>query len=104
MSGTASIVGHETVFPGDPARQTAETMRNVEAVLDAAGVPGQGGPLGARLTSLRVYVRFPDQLDTIRGAILASTRSAVPTAWIQAEICREELLVEIEATARTRRG
>ena len=103
VSGTASIVGHESVFPGDPARQTEETMRNVEAVLDAAGVPGRGGSLGARLGSLRVYVRFPEQLDAIRAAVLASTGTAVPTAWLEAEICREELLVEIEATARPRR-
>ena len=104
VSGTASIVGHESVFPGDPARQTEETMRNIEAVLDAAGVPGGEGPLGPRLGSLRVYVRFPDQQEAIRDAILRSTRTAVPTTWIQAEICREELLVEIEATARTRRA
>jgi enamine deaminase RidA (YjgF/YER057c/UK114 family) len=99
VSGTASIVGHESVFPGDPVRQVQETMRNVEAVLDTAGVPGRGGPLGPRLRSLRVYVRFPDQLDAIRAAVLESTGTAVPTSWLQGEICREELLVEIEATA-----
>jgi enamine deaminase RidA (YjgF/YER057c/UK114 family) len=104
VSGTASIVGHESVFAGDPTRQTEETMRNVEAVLDTAGVPGRGGPLGPRLRSLRVYVRFPDQVEAIRSAVLASTGTAVPTVWLQAEICREELLVEIEATARDRRG
>jgi chorismate lyase/3-hydroxybenzoate synthase len=102
VSGTASIVGHESVFPGDAARQTEETMRNIEVVLDAAGVPGRGGPIGPRLRSLRVYVRFPDQLETIRAAIEAATRSTVPTVWLQAEVCRPELLVEIEATARTR--
>jgi len=79
-------------------------MRNVEAVLNTAGVPGQGEPLGPRLDALRVYVRFPNQQDAIRDAISTSTQAAVPTAWFQAEICREELLVEIEATARTRRG
>jgi enamine deaminase RidA (YjgF/YER057c/UK114 family) len=99
VSGTASIVGHESVFPGDPGRQTEEAMRNVEAVLDTAGVQGRGGPLGARLRSLRVYVRFPEQTEAIRRAILAAAGSAVPTAFLQAEICREELLVEIEATA-----
>ena len=104
VSGTASIVGHDSVFPGDPTRQAGETMRNVEAVLDEAGVLGQGGPLGPRLKSLRVYVRFPDQVDAIRASILANTGTAVPTAWLQAEVCREELLVEIEATARARRG
>jgi chorismate lyase/3-hydroxybenzoate synthase len=104
VSGTASIVGHASVFPGDPARQTEETMRNVETVLDAAGVPGRGGPMGARLGSLRVYVRFPDQLDAIRAAIRARAGTAVPTVCLQAEICREELLVEIEATARPQLG
>jgi enamine deaminase RidA (YjgF/YER057c/UK114 family) len=104
VSGTASIVGHESVFPGDPARQTEETMRNVEAVLDAAEVPGSGGPLGSRLRSLRVYVRFPSDLDAIRGAILARAGGDLPTAWLQAEICRQELLVEVEATARTGPG
>jgi chorismate lyase/3-hydroxybenzoate synthase len=104
VSGTASIVGYESVFPGDPARQTAETMRNIESVLDAAGVPGRGGPLGPRLTSLRVYVRFPAQQPAIRETIEAFTGTTVPTTWLQAEICREELLVEIEATARAAPG
>jgi len=102
VSGTASIVGHESLFSGDPARQTEETMRNIEAVLDEAGVPGRGGPLGERLESLRVYVRFPEQLEVIRAAVLASTGAAVPTAWLQAEVCREELLVEIEAIGLAR--
>jgi len=104
VSGTASIVGHESVFPGDPSRQTEETMSNIEAVLDSAGVPGRGGPLGARIGSLRVYVRFPGQLDAISHAVRASAGQDVPTAWLQAEICREELLVEIEATSRSPRG
>ena len=101
ISGTASIVGHESVFPGQPALQAKEAMRNVEAVLDAAGVPGRGGALGPRLRSLRIYVRVPRQLEAIRTAVIACAGPAVPTAWLQAEICREELLVEIEATART---
>ena len=100
VSGTASIVGHESTFPGDPVGQTAETLRNIAAVLDAAGVPGPGDSLGSRLESLRVYLRFPAQLEAIREAIATSTESPVATAWLQAEICREELLVEIEATAQ----
>jgi len=99
VSGTASIVGHESVFPGEPARQAEETIRNIEAVLDAAGVPGRGGPLGARLSSLRVYVRRPEDLDAIRGAVSGRAGPEVPTVWLQAEVCRRELLVEIEAIA-----
>ena len=77
-------------------------MRNIEAVLDAAGVPGHGGPLGPRLDALRVYVRVPAQQAAIRSAIVARTRTVVPTTWMQAEVCREELLVEIEAIAHLR--
>jgi enamine deaminase RidA (YjgF/YER057c/UK114 family) len=101
VSGTSSIVGHESLFPGDPVRQTAESMRNIESVLDTASVPGRGGPLGPRLRSLRVYVRFPEQLPEIRLALCERVGPDVPTSWLQAEICREELLVEIEATATT---
>jgi chorismate lyase/3-hydroxybenzoate synthase len=104
VSGTASIVGHESRFPGDPVRQTEESLRNIEAVLDESGVPGRGGMLGDRLASLRVYVRFPEQHGVIRAAVSTMTGRAVPTTWLQAEICREELLVEIEAIGLARNG
>ena len=104
VSGTASIVGHESVYPGDPARQAQESLCNVAAVLDAADVPGREGPLASRLLSMRVYVRHPEQLPTIRAAVVHAAGGEVPTAWLQAEICRRELLVEIEATARPPAG
>jgi len=36
VSGTASIVGHETIHQGDVAAQTRETMANIDALLDEA--------------------------------------------------------------------
>lgn len=102
VSGTASIVGHESVHPGDPARQTEETLTNIASVLDSAGVPGTGGPLGPRLDSLRVYARHPGDLDAIRSVVSNATGGSVPAAWLQGDICREDLLVEIEAVARPR--
>ena len=36
ISGTASIVGHETIHPGDVRAQTRETMANINALLDEA--------------------------------------------------------------------
>lgn len=98
VSGTASIRGHESVFPGDPAAQTEETLRNIESVLDAAGIEGAGRPLGTRLDALRIYVRDDRDLESVRGMIERSLGRVVPALWVQAEICREELLVEIEAT------
>jgi chorismate lyase / 3-hydroxybenzoate synthase len=98
VSGTASIRGHESVFPGDPAAQTEETLRNIASVLDAAGIGGAGRPLGTRLDALRIYVRHDGDRAAVLNAIERSLGRAVPSVWLQAEICREELLVEIEAT------
>lgn len=103
VSGTASIVGHESVHPGDPVGQTAETMANIEAVLDAAGAPGAGAPLVDRLDTLRVYVRVPEQVDAIRATVARCCGGPVPAAWLQAEVCRRDLLVEIEAVSRAAR-
>lgn len=98
VSGTASIVGHESVHLGDPGRQTGETMSNIEAVLDAAGFPGASEPLGPRLDALRVYVRHPEDAEAVRRVVSRIVGPDLPTVWLQADICREELLVEIEAT------
>lgn len=99
VSGTASVVGHESMHAGDPFRQTAEALTNIGAVLDAAKVPGTGGPLGARLAALRVYLRRPDDAGPIRAAIAEAGAGDVPAAWVRADLCREELLVEIEGVA-----
>lgn len=94
VSGTASVVGHESVFPGDAARQAEETMTNVEAVVAAASD-------GRRVVAeaLRAYLRRPGDLDPVRS-VVSRRAPGVPTAWLRADICREELLVEIEAVFR----
>lgn len=99
ISGTASIVGHESLHPGDPAAQTEETMRNIESLVDAAGVAGRGEPLGRRLESLRVYVARRADLDSIRRTLEGCLRARVPTIYVEANVCRAELLVEIEGVA-----
>ena len=94
ISGTASIVGHESLHLGDVAAQTAEIVRNFEALL------GQCGGLTladvrSRL-QLKIYVRHTRDVPAIRRE-LASLGQAAQGMVVQAEICRRELLVEIEA-------
>jgi chorismate lyase/3-hydroxybenzoate synthase len=102
ISGTASIVGHASVHLGDVAGQTRETLRNLQAVVDASHRHGT-----ARYTldglHLVVYVRHPSQVPTVRkileralGENAAALRHAV---FLKADICRHDLLVEIEAHA-----
>jgi enamine deaminase RidA (YjgF/YER057c/UK114 family) len=93
VSGTASVVGHESVHPDDPAAQTEETMRNLACVLEESRT-------GAKVATLRTYVRHAEHVETVRAAIARSGFGGLPNAWFRADICRKELLVEIEAVAR----
>ena len=97
LSGTASIVGHESRHAGDVAAQTDETLRNIGAMLTEAGLTEAGGVRRADLR-LKVYLRHPGDLAVVQGRLRAAG-FAPPVAFLQAEICRPELDVEIEAHA-----
>ncbi len=97
VSGTASIVGHETRHRGDAAAQTAESLANIGAVVDEAN-----RLLGASRYSLdqltfKVYVRHPGDLAAIAAQIERSAARKAPIVYLRADVCREDLLVEIEA-------
>ncbi len=102
ISGTASIVGHATVHAGDVRAQTAEALRNLQAVIDSAHTRCSARFDLARLDCV-VYVRHRADTAAVRevltrswGAPSHSLRNAV---FLQADICRADLLVEIEAHA-----
>ncbi len=98
VSGTASIVGHETIHRGDVGAQTRETIANINALLDEANrVVGQGRYSFGGL-KFKVYVRRPSDLGAIEGVLSRSLRPSTPIVYLQADVCREDLLVEIEAT------
>jgi chorismate lyase / 3-hydroxybenzoate synthase len=102
VSGTASIVGHETIHQGDVVAQTRETIANIDALLDEANRVVGAERYSLESLKLKVYVRQPRDLDAIRLALAASLKPAAPIVYLQADVCREELLVEIEATGEAR--
>lgn len=99
VSGTASIVGHETRHVGDVHAQTEETVANLRAVLAAAAPQASvAWQLGDLVPC--VYVRHAQHqaavqqvLDRAWGADSTAARLAV---YVQADICRSDLLVEVE--------
>ena len=110
ISGTASIIGHETVHPGDVREQTRETLRNLAAVVAAAN--DAAGKLEAPCDAARftvpaldcvIYVRHVDDVVAIRQVIDevlgAGSHFAAHAVVLEADICRSDLLVEIEAHA-----
>ncbi|RDU96625.1 endoribonuclease L-PSP [Trinickia dinghuensis] len=101
VSGTASIVGHETVHRGDLMAQLRETLANIDAVLAEAARKGHGHPALSDLT-YKVYVRDPhdvDALAAIDDMLRARCASPLRALYLHAEICRADLLLEIEASA-----
>src|SRR5271168_4898989 len=101
VSGTASIVGHETIHPGDVAAQTRETMANINALLDEANRVVGSTRYSLDGLKFKVYIRQPSDFRAIEGALAGSLRPSTAVVYLQADVCREDLLVEIEATGES---
>ncbi len=102
ISGTASIVDSETVHPGDVERQTHQTIDNIEALIarpnfERYGVTGAGATLDD-LTLARVYIKRKEDYQRTR-AICDARLGELPTIYAVADVCRPDLLVEIEGVA-----
>jgi enamine deaminase RidA (YjgF/YER057c/UK114 family) len=104
VSGTASIVGHETIHRGDVAAQTRETMTNIAALLDEAA--RRSGTPVCQLADLKykVYVRHRRDLPAIAAELSTWLGPSAAIVFLQADVCREDLLVEIEASGATGRA
>ena len=101
VSGTASIVGHETLHPGDVVAQTHESLNNVETVLVEANRQARGGGFSLSDLVYRVYVRQAADAPAVMAA-LRERLGAVEMLCVQADVCRADLLVEIEGQALRR--
>ena len=98
VSGTASIVGHETIHAGDVIAQTRETMMNIGALIHEANRTVGSPRYSFDGLMLKTYVRKPADLPAIEAA-LAELPSPASILYLQADVCREDLLVEIEAVS-----
>ena len=99
ISGTAAIKGHQSVAPGALESQLDCTLDNLRLVSLAAGM---GEDLGAQKKLRRhfkVYVRDAGDLKAVRARLERSLLKPTDhVIYLRADICRAELIVEIEAT------
>ena len=102
VSGTASIVGHETLHSGDVSAQTRETLTNIDALLDEANRIVGSAHYSLEDLKFKVYVRRASDFAAIEGVLSAALDSSTTIVYLQADVCREDLLVEIEATGDSR--
>ena len=99
ISGTASIVGHRSTHVGDIAAQTRETLVNIEALLGQANAAASGTHFDLGSLAGKVYVRRPADLPIIQAQLAPALAAGAHFVYLQADICRQDLSVEIEAAA-----
>jgi chorismate lyase / 3-hydroxybenzoate synthase len=90
VSGTSSVVGHQTVHAGDVDAQLDETLRNIEVVL------AQTGRTLSSVVAAKTYVRHASDYERV-AARLAKVFPA--NLYLESDICRKDLLLEIECVA-----
>jgi len=98
VSGTASVIGHATAHSGDALAQTDEAASNLDALLGhAAGVMNRPHLARFNADSLaRVYVRHAEDWSAIEQR-LRKRWPDLKLCALRGDVCRADLLVEIEA-------
>lgn len=99
ISGTASIVGHATQHDSDAIVQAREAMKNIEAVLEQANIAASHATFALADLHYRVYVRHSAQVTQIHQELTRYLSTDPNVEYCQADICRQDLLLEIEASA-----
>ena len=101
VSGTASIVGHESQHRGIEL-QLRETLANLAQLLGSALGHRPGLALGPR-RHWQVYLRDPADLAAVEQEVYERLAGPTGVTFLQADICRRELLIEIEGVCELTR-
>lgn len=88
ISGTASIIGQETVGIGDVKVQTEITINNMNVLVS-----------NNQFTHLRAYIKYEKEISIVKS-VCESYFPEVSISYLQADVCRNELLVELEGEVR----
>lgn len=99
VSGTASIIGQETIGKGDISEQTVVTIENIKKVADIERIKQLAGKqdMGSgKFSMLRVYIKKQEDFSSVKSICYEQFKDS-PVMFIEADICRDDLLTEIEA-------
>jgi chorismate lyase/3-hydroxybenzoate synthase len=99
ISGTAAIRGHATIAPHLLLPQLECTLENLRRISQTCGLGPNLDRAGRSARHFKVYLRHaadqPAVAEILDRELLAP---ADQVTYLQADICREPLIVEIEAT------
>jgi chorismate lyase/3-hydroxybenzoate synthase len=96
ISGTASVVGHET-HHDNTRDQIEESVRNVDSLLSQARrLLGGAHPVLGDAGLLRVYIRHPEDQARVREVLDDLLPAGAQRVFLRGDICRRDLLIEID--------
>jgi enamine deaminase RidA (YjgF/YER057c/UK114 family) len=99
VGGTASISGEKSVHHNQLTRQLRETLKNIASLIAAADTKIEESAALERLTHTRVYFPHADAERVIAAHMRAALPRTAAIQFMQADLCRTDLLVEIEGVA-----
>ncbi|MFM0325662.1 FkbO/Hyg5 family chorismatase [Caballeronia glebae] len=105
VSGTASILGHETVHEGDLDEQWRVAIGNIAHLIGAENLEAQkvgGGCTLRDLDWIKVYYRHSTDLPRVMKLAQDAFHPNASIRYLRVDICRADLLVEIEGIASYR--
>lgn len=100
ISGTAAILGEDTIPEDNVERQTVITIENIQELISIENLRNHGvkGDLHPKSISyLRVYVKNKEKIPAVK-MICEQYFPHVPSLYLVADVCRDNLLVELEGT------
>jgi chorismate lyase / 3-hydroxybenzoate synthase len=99
VSGTASVIGHMTVHPDNLQGQIQVTLDNLNYLLahiaERDVEKNSGNMPSLRPEVLKVYLRYPHHLEEVQQRIQRAY-PGVPVVYVAADICRADLLLEMD--------
>lgn len=102
ISGTASIVGHQSRFQNNIIGQTQQTIKNLKKLIEHTNSQDEVrstfdlSDSQMRPPAIKVYLRNPADIMTVSPIIEELLPACGNICYLHADICRQELDIEIE--------
>jgi len=101
ISGTAAIIGQDSIPAQNAGEQTSTTIENIQQLISEINLQNHDIDLKTgklTLSYLRVYIKNSHRVEEVKQ-VCEKYFPQVPALYLISDICRPELLVEIEGVA-----
>ncbi|MGL5681602.1 MAG: hypothetical protein ACRDDZ_00940 [Marinifilaceae bacterium] len=96
ISGTAAIRGEESILDMDITTQSRITMENIEYLVSEEKLKSESiACCEKQYMLLRAYIKEEKDMEGAK-AYLSEYYPEIPTIYLLADVCRDELLIEVE--------